>query len=221
VKLTREQLDEMMARNPALKKRNFDLTIQCGDDAAIKSMAADHAQAIRRNITQAMGIPMLNVQKIERTKKPLLNKTETLWKAELERRGHQIILVQALTFRLGDRLTYRPDLVTVEFLPGDEDVKASMATAAGYGAEMPNDAPIGVREHDGRGRKEGEDTKSDRRNRGISGGISITCYETKAPHRFKNAGITKVKAAAAQYPFIKFVLVMRNKGTWTEKEIGQ
>lgn len=118
----------------------------------------------------------LNVETIDAPKKPLLNKTETLWKAELERRGHKIILVQAVTLRLGDRLSYRPDLATV-----DADV-----TASG----------------------------------GIWPGFRMTCYETKAPHRFATAGVTKIKAAAKQYPFIRFVLVMRDKGQWTEREIG-
>jgi hypothetical protein len=56
----------------------------------------------------------LNVTKIEATKKKLLNKTESLWRDELKRRGHAIVLEQALTFRLGDRLQYRPDLITIE-----------------------------------------------------------------------------------------------------------
>lgn len=125
-------------------------------------------RATRETIPPVAATKPLSVETIEPTKKPLLNKTETLWKAELERRGHKIILVQALTFRLGDGLTYRPDLVTVS----------------------------------------------------TSFGVTFTCYETKAPHRFAEKGIVKVKAAAKQYPFIRFVLVMRNGGEWTERVIG-
>lgn len=52
-------------------------------------------------------------------------------------------------------------------------------------------------------------------------GILITCYETKAPHKFRKEGITKIKVAAHQYPWISFRLVMRDKSQWEEKEIGQ
>lgn len=134
----------------------------------VKIQTAKIAQDLAR-----MNAP-LSVTKVELKKRELLNKTERLWKAELERRGHKNILVQALTLRLGDRLTYRPDLVTVE---------QTVKTPAGEFA-------------------------------------LITAYETKAPHRFATAGVTKIKAAAKQYPFIRFVLVMRDKGRWTEREIG-
>jgi hypothetical protein len=115
-------------------------------------------------------VAALNVQQITPTKKPLLNKTETAWKAELERRGHKAIYAQSISLRLGDDCRYLPDLVTI--------------TPA------------------------------------LDGAFSMTCYETKAPHAFRKAGIVKIKAAARQYPFIRFVLVMRDKGNWTEKEIG-
>lgn len=50
--------------------------------------------------------------------------------------------------------------------------------------------------------------------------VFLTAWETKAPHRFATAGITKLKCAAAAYPWIKFVLVMRDKKQWSEKVIG-
>lgn len=59
--------------------------------------------------------PTLAIKTIPKKKTPLLNKTETRFKAELERRGHKLILCQAITFRLGNRMTYRPDFVTVEY----------------------------------------------------------------------------------------------------------
>lgn len=52
-------------------------------------------------------------------------------------------------------------------------------------------------------------------------GWPITFYETKAPHRFATAGLTKVKAAAALCPWARFVFVMRDRGQWLEREIGR
>jgi hypothetical protein len=118
----------------------------------------------------------LAIKQIAPTKKPLLNATELLFKAELERRGHKIILCQAITFRLGDRMTYRPDFVTVESL---------------YNLRIDE------------------------------GQIRLTCYETKSRHRFAEKGIVKLKAAAAMMPWIRFVLVMRDGKTWTERTITQ
>lgn len=135
----------------------------------------DSAVAVRSAREILPAPTTLNITKAEPKKKALLNKTESLWKAELERRGHKIILVQALTLRLGDRLNYRPDLVTID---GD------------FSGFIKNQM------------------------------IKVTCYETKAPHRFAEKGIVKVKAAAKQFPFIRFVLVMRKGGQWTEREIG-
>lgn len=120
----------------------------------------------------------LAIKQIAPKKKPLMNKTELRFKAELERRGHKIILCQAITFRLGDRLTYRPDFVTVDAL-------ASEGTLIWLG---------------------------DR--------IRLTCYETKAPHRFARAGIDKLKMAATIYPWIAWKLVMRKGNEWSEKEIS-
>lgn len=123
------------------------------------------------------GIPMgtLKIKTIAPKKRELMNATEKLWFAELQRRGHKIILCQAITLRLGDRMTYRPDFVTVESL---------------YNLRIDE------------------------------GQIRLTCWETKGPHRFKTAGVTKLKAAAAIYPWIKFVLVERNKSQWSERIIG-
>lgn len=112
-------------------------------------------------------------------KKPLLNKTETLFKAELERRGHKVILCQAITLRLGDRMTYRPDFVTVETI----------------GRHNSWDDPL-------------------------SDAFQITAWETKGPHRFRQAGINKLKAAAAMYPWICFKLVERSGSNWSERTIG-
>jgi hypothetical protein len=120
--------------------------------------------------TETMRRIPINVKTLTKTKRPLLNRTESLWKAELERRGHNAIYAQSITLRLGDDCRYLPDLVTI--------------TPA------------------------------------LDGAFSMTCYETKAPHAFRKAGIVKIKAAAKQYPFIRFVLVMRDKSNWTEKEIG-
>lgn len=55
----------------------------------------------------------------------------------------------------------------------------------------------------------------------ITRGGLITFYETKAPHRFAAAGLTKVKAAAALFHWARFVFVMRDKGSWTEREVGR
>lgn len=114
-------------------------------------------------------IGALLVKKIAPKKRELLNKTETLWLAELQRRGHQIILAQAITFNIGDRMTYRPDFVVVSIC--------------------------------------------------LDQTLRLTAYETKGPHRFKAQGIIKLKSAARQYPYIKWVLIERDGSKWTEKEI--
>ncbi len=145
---------------------------------AFKDWTPAMAEAHNMRVRAKKGLPMieipqapkLNVTTIAKTKKELLNKTEKAWKAELERRGHKTILVQALMFRLGDRLQYRPDLTTVE------------QSASGLWMQM-------------------------------------TCYETKAPHRFAAGSLAKPKMAAKLYPFVKFVIVKRDKGQWTEKEV--
>lgn len=168
MKLSQEELDAILTRNPALAKLNQDAG----------AIGTFH----HRQITQSVKVPAITVTQIEPKKRPLLNKTETLWRVELERRGHKIILAQAITFNLGDRLTYRPDLIVVEC--GERALDYFKA----YNSGVPF--------------------------------LRLTCYETKAPHRFATAGITKIKAAAKQYPFIRFVLVMRDKGKWTERTIG-
>ena len=94
----------------ALKKEYKKPTITWHD--AIRKLAEI------RTLEKASGLSAsLNVKQLSPKKKPLLNKTETMFFAELQRRGHQIILPQALTFKLADGLTYRPDFVTVEFHP--------------------------------------------------------------------------------------------------------
>jgi hypothetical protein len=44
-------------------------------------------------------------------------------------------------------------------------------------------------------------------------------WEVKAPHRFKNAGILKLKFAAAQYPEYQFYLAEKKNKKWTVKLI--
>ena len=57
---------------------------------------------------------VVNGQLKFKPKKPLLNKLESDWKAVLEAREEgATILCQAITFRLGDGLSYRPDFVVI------------------------------------------------------------------------------------------------------------
>lgn len=44
-------------------------------------------------------------------------------------------------------------------------------------------------------------------------------FETKAPHRFKNAGVLKLKFAAATYPEYEFYFAEKKKGQWKVKLI--
>lgn len=46
----------------------------------------------------------------------------------------------------------------------------------------------------------------------------LTAFETKGPHFFDDAKV-KLKVAAHEYPFIRFVLVTRENGQWKETVI--
>jgi hypothetical protein len=141
---------------------------------------AHNAQVRAKNKRAAPApAPAISVKQVAKKKKPLLNKTEALFKAELERRG-ETVLAQAITFKLADALSYRPDFVTVEPIVSEFQ-----------GLPLPRNT------------------------------VTLTAYETKGPHRFKREGINKLKMAATAYPWIKWILVERDKNQWTEKEITQ
>lgn len=102
---------------------------------------------------------------IERSdKKPKLNKLERDFEVILKQR-HSIVHSQAITFRLAESLTYRPDFVAFE------------------------------------------------------SGLMIA-YETKGKHRFREKGVIKLRFAAKEFHWVKFVLVERNGGVFTEQIIS-
>jgi hypothetical protein len=148
---------------------------------AFKDWTPEMVSIHNMRVRAKKGLPMistpLNIKTIAPKKRELMNQTEKLWFAELQRRGHKIILCQAITLRLGDRMTYRPDFVTV-------DVRIP------FSFNGPN-------------------------------AVALTCWETKGQHRFRQAGINKLKSAAAMYPWISFRLVERNGGNWIERTIGR
>lgn len=115
----------------------------------------------------------IRAMKPKKPKKPLMNMLELAWHAELKRRGHQMILCQAITLRLPDGITYRPDFIVITATHSEPHVH-------------------------------------------------VVAYETKAPHRFAEKGVMKLRLAATSYQWITFILVTRDKKTreWTEKEIG-
>ncbi|MBW3636432.1 MAG: hypothetical protein KY445_08200 [Armatimonadetes bacterium] len=46
----------------------------------------------------------------------------------------------------------------------------------------------------------------------------LTAWEVKGPQFWDDAKV-KLKVAAKEYPFIRFVLVMRDQTGWTETEV--
>ncbi len=78
--------------------------------------AAHNARVLARGLIPVPGpvVPKIEVTTITKKKKPLLNRTESLFKAELERRGYKNILAQSITLRIGDDCRYTCDLVTIE-----------------------------------------------------------------------------------------------------------
>lgn len=76
------------------------------------------------------GFKPLPIKQLPPKKKALMNKTELAFKAELERRGHKIILCQALTFWLADGSSYRPDFVVVDICDDDTVLLAPLRLTA-------------------------------------------------------------------------------------------
>ncbi len=170
-------LEEAKAHNEAVEKKRGSYAARISGKAhAVEQHIADTIATDPQAKVGILATGGLSVIQREGRKAPKLNKTETLWKQELERRGHKIIIAQQITFKLANGVCYRPDLVTID-IPW---------TGVGF---------------------------SDRRL------VEITCWETKAPHRFAKASLAKPKLAAKEFPWIRWKLIRRDKNIWTEEEI--
>lgn len=81
------------------------------DDIA---MIKERKLKLRNSEGNVVAIATLPIKQLPPKKKPLLNKTESLFHAELMRRESGDIYCQAITLKLADKLSYRPDFVTVD-----------------------------------------------------------------------------------------------------------